>query len=95
MKRRRVVQVASTSPSDTPSNSSSDTDDSSGASSEEVCDICDQRQPPHEIHRSLSEFSRVNWIGCDSCKRWYHNCCTEIPKNTDVSSIDFVCHHCK
>ena len=47
VKRRRVVQDSNTSPSDT--------DNSSGASSEGVCDICDQRQPPQNIHRSLSK----------------------------------------
>ena len=91
VKRRRVVQVSNTSPSDF----SSDTDDSSGASSEGVCNICDQRQPPSEIHRSISKWSKVNWIGCEKCDRWFHQCCTELPKTTDVSSIQFVCHNCK
>ena len=78
-----------------PSNSSSDTDDSSGASSEGVCDICYQRQPPSERHRSISKWSKVNWIGCEKCERWFHQCCTELPKTTDVSSIQFVCYNCK
>ena len=38
------------------SNSSSDTDDSSGASSEGVCDVCEQRQPPTQKHRSISKW---------------------------------------
>ena len=47
VKRRRVAHVSNSSPS----NSSSDNDDSRGASSESVCDICDQRQPPPSIYK--------------------------------------------
>ena len=90
VKRRRVVQVANTSPS----NSSSDTDDSSGASSG-VCDICQQRQPPQDRHRSIYKWSKVIWNGCDNCDLWFHYCCTELEKATDVSSIQFVCHNCE
>ena len=42
------------------SNSSYDIDDTSGASSEGVCDVCDQRQPTTERHRSISKWSKVN-----------------------------------
>ena len=80
---------------DSPTNSSSnsDTDNSSDSSSETVCDICHERQPPSQ-RRSISKWSRINWVGCDRCDRWFHQGCTELPKNTDASSIDFVCYHC-
>ena len=78
-----------------PSNSSSNTDDSSDASSEVVRDIvCEQRQT-HRKDVDRSRWSKVNWIGCESCDRWFHQCSTELPKNTDVSSIEFVCYNCK
>ena len=74
--------------------SNSNTDNSSDASSDGVCDICDQRQPPPERHRSISKWSKIIWVGCESCDRWFHQCCTELPKSTDVSSIDYTCYHC-
>ena len=78
-----------------PSNSSSNTEDSSGDSSDIVCDISDQRQSPTIIHRSISRWSKLNWIGCGRCTRWFHQCCTEISKNTDISSLDFTCCFCE
>ena len=88
--KRRNDDLAQVSIS-SPSNSSSNTEDSSGDSSDVVCDICDQRQPPTSIHWSISRWSKVNWIGCGRCTRWFHQCCTEVSKNTDISSLDFTC----
>ena len=61
VKRRHddLVQVSSS----FPSNSSSNTDDSSGNSSESVCDICEQRQPSTERHRSIVKLSKIKWVG--------------------------------
>ena len=88
---RRQDDLTEDSP--TTSSSNSDTDNSSDSSSATVCDICHERQPPSQ-RRSISKWSRINWVGCDSCDRWFHQGCTELPKNTDVSSIDFICYHC-
>ena len=76
VKRRHddLAQVSSS----YPSNSSSDTDDSSGNSSEGVCDICEQRQPSTEKHRSIAKLSKVKWVGCGNCDRWFHQCCTHM-----------------
>ena len=48
-----------------------------------------------DIDEYLNGKQKVNWIGCESCHRWFHQCCTELPKATDVCSINFVCFNCK
>ena len=74
---------------------STETDSSSdGASSEGVCDICHERQPPPQTHRAIFGKATVNWVGCDDCERWFHQCCTELDESIDVSSIDYKCFHC-
>ena len=74
--------------------SNSNTDNSSDASSDVVCDICHERQPPPERHRSISQWLKIMWVECDSCDRWSHQCCTELSNSTDVRSIDYTCYHC-
>jgi hypothetical protein len=33
-------------------------------------------------------------VGCDNCDRWFHCECVDVdPRN--VTSIDFLCHHCR
>ena len=71
------------------SSSNSDIDNLSDSSSDAVCDICHERQPPSQ-RRSISKWLRINWVGCDSCDRWFHQGCTELKKNPDVSSIDII-----
>ena len=77
------------------SSSSSDTDIStSSGSSDGVCDICERRQPPPQKHRTIFGKATVQWVGCDECERWYHQCCTELDEDIDVSTIDYKCFHC-
>ena len=77
------------------SESSNDTDAStSSGSSEGVCDICNARQPPPQTHRTIFGKTTVQWVGCDECNGWFHQCCTELDQDVDVSTIDFKCFHC-
>ena len=92
--KRHHETIADDSLSSTAIISSSDTDNSGNESSETECVICEERQPPTERHRSISKWSRVNWVGCDSCDRWFHLCCTDLPSGTEVSSITYNCYYC-
>ena len=62
---------------DESSESSSDSNISTASgSSDGVCDICDCRQPPPQTRRTISGKAKVQWVGCDDCDRWFHQCCT-------------------
>ena len=77
------------------SESSYDTDIStSSGSSDGVCDICERRQIPPQKHRPIFGKATVQWVGCDKCDRWYHQCCTELDEDIEVSTIDYKCFHC-
>ena len=68
---------------------------SDGASSEGVCDMCQERQAPPQTHRAVFGKAIVHWVECDICERWFHQCCTELDANVDVSTIVHKCFHCK
>ena len=77
------------------SDSSTDAEISSdGASSEGVCDICQERQPPPKSHRAVFGKAIVHWVGCDNCERWFHQCCRELDASVEVSTIVYKCFHC-
>ena len=77
------------------SESSSDSNISTvSGSSEGICDICERRQPPPQTSRTISGKATVQWIGCDDCDRWFHQCCTELDDAVDVSTIDYKCYNC-
>ena len=77
------------------SESSYDSDIStSSGSSDGVCDICERRQPPPQKHRTIFGKATVQWVGCDHCDRWYHQCCTELDEDIEVGTIDYKCFHC-
>ena len=52
-------------------------------------------QRNHFSFRTQGPHVSLLLVGCGNCDRWFHQCCTELPKNTDVSSIHFACFHCK
>ena len=88
VKRRQIPDDSSE------SSKESDVSTASGSSAG-VCDICERRQPPPQTHRAIYGKATVHWIGCDDCDRWFHQCCTELDDDLDVSTIDYTCYNCQ
>ena len=40
--------------------------------------------------------TRLLWVACDSCDRWFHAECTDIDPNDydDLENIDWICGDC-
>ena len=58
------------------------------ALNEDICAACGKK----DIN---VEESFIEWIGCDSCDKWYHISCTDLPKNLDAKDRRAMKYDCK
>ena len=59
------------------------------ASAEDNCAECGLPEP----RKKAKGVSVVNWIQCDNCKFWYHECC--VPAMPCSNDDEYVCVRCK
>jgi len=58
--------------------------------SEDICAACGKKD-------ICGEESFIEWIGCDSCDKWYHISCTGLPKQMDAKerrAMKYDCDKC-
>jgi len=60
------------------------------ANDDSRCVECGLEQPPAKVNRNLV----IDWIMCDHCKFWYHQCCI-INYLPTRKSMKYICHRCK
>lgn len=59
----------------------------------EICSACNKSEPPTKTKRKQK---MVNWLGCDSCLRWFHSACMRISdaQMESIANYEFFCDSC-
>lgn len=63
-------------------------------SSDEICDACNRGAPPGA--KGKRKPKTINWIGCDSCPRWFHSLCVRITDSQmeEIDNYQYFCESC-
>lgn len=63
---------------------------------DDICTACNSANPPTVKTKKSKKTTRIGWICCDQCSKWFHSVCVRISdlQLANIQSFQYFCENC-